>query len=167
MQRIRMEPHRTRQATCTGNPAILYHPKRDGQNGNRRKTKKGARCKTAIEITCSIDGDEEFQTAIKKLESAMQNRIHRHLSSWTEEIKAEATRTVPVRTGHLRNTIYATVKEWVVNLGADATYASFVELGTRYMRAQPYLCPALQRHLPQLESTIVAAIDQAKSEANL
>ena len=76
-------------------------------------------------------------------------------------------RTVPVRTGYLQSTIYAKVHEWIINIGADATYALFVELGTKYMQAHPYLYPAIQKYLPQLESDVIAAIEQAKVEAGL
>jgi HK97 gp10 family phage protein len=114
-----------------------------------------------------VEGVEEFQAAMIKLESSMKNEVYRYLVSWAADVKAEATRTVPVRTGYLRSTIYARVKDWVVNIGADATYAYFVELGTKYMRAQPYLYPAIQKYLPELESLIVAAIEQAKLEVGL
>ena len=42
-------------------------------------------------------------------------------------MKAEAQKIVPIRTGYLRSTIYGKVKEWVVEVGADAAYALFVE----------------------------------------
>ena len=87
--------------------------------------------------------------------------------SWAADVKAEAQRIVPVRTGYLRSTIYAKVQEWVVEVGADAAYALFVELGTKYMQAHPYLYPAIQEYLPQLESVVIAAIEQAKVEAGL
>jgi HK97 gp10 family phage protein len=97
----------------------------------------------------------------------MQRQVHSFLASWAADIKAEAMRLVPVRTGYLRSTIYAKIQEWVLEIGADATYALFVELGTKYMQAQPYLYPAIQQYLPALEAVIVSAIDQAKAEAGL
>jgi hypothetical protein len=57
------------------------------------------------------------------------------------------------------------VKDWVVNIGAEATYALFVEVGTRYLRARPYLYPSIQQYLPQLQGLIEEAIDAAKAEA--
>lgn len=102
-----------------------------------------------------------------KLDSALQNEVYRYLASWAADVKAEAMRTVPIRTGYLRSSIYAEVKDWVVTVGADATYAYFVELGTRYMQAHPFLYPSIEKYLPELESLIVAAIEQAKLEAGL
>ena len=97
----------------------------------------------------------------------MQRQVHRQLASWAADVKALAKQLVPVRTGHLRSSIYASIKEWVAEIGAEATYALFVELGTRYIKAQPYLYPAIQEHLPRLEQIILEAIDRAKSEAGL
>ena len=67
----------------------------------------------------------------------------------------------------MQSTIYAKISEWVAEIGADATYALFVELGTKYMQAQPYLYPAVQQYLPELEAVIVSAVEQAKTEAGL
>ena len=102
---------------------------------------------------------------MQRLDAAMQAKVHGYLVDWVWAIKAEAQKLVPVRTGYLRSTIYAKVKEWVAELGAEAAYALFVELGTRYMQAHPYLYPAIQEYLPQLESVVIAAIEQAKMEA--
>ena len=118
-------------------------------------------------MACDVTGIVEFQAAMLKLDSALQNQVYRFLASWAADVKALARKLVPVKTGHLQSTIYAVVKDWVVNVGADATYAYFVEAGTRYMQAKPYLYPAIQEYLPQLELVILAAIDAAKAEAGL
>jgi len=104
---------------------------------------------------------------MQRLDSGMQRHVHRQLVSWAADVKASARKLVPVRTGYLQSTIYAKISEWVAEIGADATYALFVELGTKYMQAQPYLYPAIQEHLPQLEAIITSAIEQAKTEAGL
>jgi len=121
----------------------------------------------SIEITCDVEGVREFQEAMRNFESAMQEYVHRQLASWAADVKALARQLVPVRTGHLRSTIYTKIRDWVAEIGAEAAYALFVELGTRYMRARPYLYPAIQQHLPRLETIILEAIDQAKAEAGL
>ncbi len=104
---------------------------------------------------------------MKRFDSGMQRQVHSQLASWAADVKAQAVKNAPMVTGYLRSTIYARVKEWVAEIGADAAYALFVELGTRYMRAQPYLYPAVQQYLPELEAVIVSAIEQAKTEAGL
>ena len=121
----------------------------------------------SIEITCDVEGVREFQEAMRNFESAMQEHVHRQLASWAADVKALAKQLAPVRTGHLRSSIYAKIQGWVAEIGAEATYALFVELGTRYMQASPYLYPAIQEHLPRLEQIICEALDAAKAEAGL
>jgi HK97 gp10 family phage protein len=104
---------------------------------------------------------------MKRFDSGIQREVHSFLASWAADVKAEAMRQVPVRTGYLRSTIYAKIQEWVAEIGADTTYALFVELGTKYMQAHPYLFPAIEQYLPQLETFVIAAIEQAKREAGL
>lgn len=121
----------------------------------------------SIEISCDIEGVEEFVVAMERFDSAMQKHVHRQLASWAADVKALAKQLVPVRTGHLRASIYAKIREWVAEIGAEATYGLFVELGTRYMRARPYLYPAIQEHLPRLEQIICDGLEAAKAEAGL
>ncbi|MCW4003728.1 MAG: HK97 gp10 family phage protein [Candidatus Bathyarchaeota archaeon] len=110
---------------------------------------------------------EEFKAAMQWFDSGIQRQVHSQLASWAADVKAQAVKNAPMVTGYLRSTIYARVKDWVAEIGADAAYALFVELGTRYMRAQPYLYPAIQLYLPELETVTVSAIEQAKTEAGL
>ena len=119
----------------------------------------------SIEISCDVKGVEEFQEALRNFDSAMQRQVHRQLASWAADVKALARELVPVRTGHLRSSIYAKINEWVAQIGAEATYALFVELGTRRMQARPYLYPAIREYLPRLEQIILDALDAAKAEA--
>jgi HK97 gp10 family phage protein len=108
---------------------------------------------------------EGFQAAMRKLDSSLQNQVFRYLVSWAADVKAEAMRTVPVKTGYLRSRIYAIIQDWVVNVGADTAYAFFIEMGTRYMLARPYLYPAIEKYLPELEQLLKDAIEAAKQEA--
>jgi hypothetical protein len=119
----------------------------------------------AVEVSCDVKGVREFQAAMRTFQSGIQRYVHSQLVSWATDVKAEAMRRAPVKTGHLRSSIYAVVRDWVVNIGAEATYALFVELGTRYIHARPYLWPSIQAHLPQLEQLVSEAIDIAKAEA--
>ena len=121
----------------------------------------------SVEISCDINGVEEFVAAMERFDSGMQRRVHSQLVSWAADVKALARQLVPVRSGHLRSTIYAKIQEWVAEVGAEATYALFVEFGTRFMRARPYLYPAIHEHLPRLEQIICDALEAAKAEAGL
>jgi HK97 gp10 family phage protein len=121
----------------------------------------------AVEITCNVEGVEEFKQVMQQFDSALQKQVHEQLEKWAMEVKGYARSLAPVRTGHLRSSIYAKINNWVAEIGAEATYALFVEFGTRYIQARPYLYPAIQEHLPRLEQIICEAIDEAKVEAGL
>lgn len=121
----------------------------------------------AVEINCTVEGFEEFKMAMERFDSAMQEHVHKLLAWWAEDVKALAKQLAPVRTGRLRSSIYAKIQDWVAQIGAEATYALFVEFGTRRMQARPFLYPAIQEYLPRLEEIICEAIDQAKAEAGL
>jgi HK97 gp10 family phage protein len=133
----------------------------------RKNGKKQRRRLKNIEVAIDVDGVEELKSAMQRFDSGMQRQVHRFLTSWAADVEASAMRKAPARTGYLRSTIYAKIKEWVAEIGADAAYSYFVEFGTRYMQAQPYLYPAIQEHLPTLEYNIIGAIEQAKVEAGL
>jgi HK97 gp10 family phage protein len=120
-----------------------------------------------LEVSCDVQGMAEFQAAMLKFDVVMQNRVHIALVGWATDVKAAAMAKVPVKSGYLQSTIYAQVSDWVGEIGAYAAYAYFVELGTRYMRARPYLFPAFQEYLLVLEEIIGAAIEAAKAEAGL
>jgi len=51
---------------------------------------------------------------------------------------------VPVDTGALRDSINYSLSDRAVILHADEEYAAYVELGTMYQNAQPYLRPAVE-----------------------
>lgn len=59
-----------------------------------------------------------------------------------------AKKKCPVDTGRLRNSITHVVRasKKAVYIGTNVEYGPYVELGTRHMKAQPYLRPAASGH---------------------
>ena len=121
----------------------------------------------SVSISVDLSGAEEFSQALSRFDSAMQNRVQEQLLEWAENVKSEAERLVPVRTGYLQSTIFAKSEGWQIEVGADAAYAAAVEFGTRYARAKPYLQPAIEAYVPSLEQVLLEALDFAKGEAQL
>ena len=121
----------------------------------------------SVEINLDLAGVTEFKQAIARFDAEMQNKVQEELERWAEAVKTEARRLVPVRTGYLRSTIYTRLQEWTAEVGTEAAYAANVEFGTRYAMAQPFLQPAVQTRLPELERVMLAALDLAKAEAGL
>ncbi len=121
----------------------------------------------SIEIAVDVAGATEFPQAIARFDAEMQRQVYEQLAEWAESVKTEAKRLVPVRTGYLRSTIFARIQEWTAEVGAEAAYAANVEFGTHYAMAQPFLQPAVEARLPELERVMVEALDLAKVEAGL
>jgi HK97 gp10 family phage protein len=119
----------------------------------------------SVEVNFDIQGVDEFVQAMQRLDKAMQERVRAWLYDWAQRVAAMANRNAPERTGYLKSKIYAMVQDWHVEIGAAALYSYFVEFGTRYMAAQPFLYPAVQEFLPELETNIIGAIEQAKVKA--
>jgi HK97 gp10 family phage protein len=120
-----------------------------------------------VEVKIDLDGSEEFKQAMRRFDAEMQRQLHEQLSRWAENAKNEAARLAPVRTGYLRSTIYARIREWTAEIGADASYAASVEFGTPRSEAKPFLSPAVQTRLPELEHVFLHALDLAKAGAGL
>ncbi|HKU53714.1 MAG TPA: HK97-gp10 family putative phage morphogenesis protein, partial [Nitrospira sp.] len=67
-------------------------------------------------------------------------------------VQSSAKTKCPVDTGRLRSSIQTTPPRetstgLAVRIGSNVNYARFVELGTRRMRAQPFLRPALTQEV--------------------
>ena len=121
----------------------------------------------SVSINVDLSGAEEFGQALSRFDVAMQNRVQEQLNQWAENVKTDAERLVPVRTGYLQSTIFARSQGWQIEVGAEAAYAAAVEFGTRNAQAKPYLTPAVEAYLPSLERVLLEALDSAKGEAQL
>jgi hypothetical protein len=121
----------------------------------------------SVTVNLNVSGVREFELALSRFDKQMQSQIQGKLAGWAETTRVEAQRLVPVRTGYLQSTIYSKAHEWQMEVGAQAAYAAAVEFGSRRAQAKPYLTPAIERHLPELEQVLLQAIDTAKLEANL
>ncbi len=72
------------------------------------------------------------------------------------EMQQKAMRTVPVRTGDLKRSIQLTIEDggMTARVRAGMDYAPYVEWGTRYMAAQPFMRPALRAQAPRFKAHI-------------
>ena len=96
--------------------------------------------------TLRIVADRIPQTIEALLDAARQ-----YEQATAEAIVADAQAAAPVRTGALRDSIMVVSDPrgrgaGHVSAGVYAPYAPFVEFGTRYMSAEPFFYPALEKH---------------------
>lgn len=76
----------------------------------------------------------------------------RHIFKLGVNVQSAAKVKCPVDTGRLRSSIQTTAPRETSNgvavrIGSNVNYARYVELGTRRMRAQPFLRPALTQEV--------------------
>lgn len=88
------------------------------------------------------------QAAIARLLTGPESIVGRDLARRAVKVESAAKRLCPVDTGRLRASITHSLerdgKGLVAFVGSNVHYAIFQELGTRFVRAQPYLRPALR-----------------------
>lgn len=93
------------------------------------------------------------QLAIKSKQARIVTDRQLELSS--KRIERMAKVKAPVDTGALKNSIFsAKAGNLTYKVTAPQHYAIYVEKGTRKMRAQPYLKPALDAERPKLISNL-------------
>lgn len=91
---------------------------------------------------------EPDTAALQQLLEGPSGDVAKDLTRRAIAVATGAKRRCPVDTGRLRSSINQQVgsdsKGLVAVIGTNVVYAPFVELGTRWMRAQPFLRPALE-----------------------
>jgi len=120
----------------------------------------------SVELETEVEGLEQFGRKVEMADSSLRASVHQRLAELAKSIKEKAQQLAPVRTGYLRSTIHAQVEDWTMKAGAFAPYAAYVEYGTRFMRGRRFLSQSMEMHLPQLESVIGLAVEEALKEAS-
>ena len=71
-------------------------------------------------------------------------------------IDGQAVKFAPVDTGNLRSSIKYTVdeKQHSTSIGTNVDYAVYVEKGTAHARAQPFLTPAAENNIKEIEAIV-------------
>lgn len=110
--------------------------------------------------TFSIDADGVARLAVDLELSAQaaSQTVRKVVRKSTFAIERGAKLRAPVDTGFLRNSITSEFEGGglVSEVGPEANYGIFIELGTHRMAAQPYLGPAFD----EVEPSFLAAIAQ-------
>jgi len=79
-----------------------------------------------------------------RVQKQIERDLKRRLSIAGEFVETAAKLLVAVDTGNLRASIsHRKVAPFTEQIGTTVNYAAFIELGTRFMAARPYLLPAL------------------------
>lgn len=108
-----------------------------------------------MKITYKVKGLDQFNRIIKNKPKEVEEAVAKVTNRFAFRIEMTARDTAPYDTGWLSENIYS---EMVTNVRyriiAATDYAIYVELGTRYMMAQPYLYPALEANYQPYMKTL-------------
>jgi HK97 gp10 family phage protein len=77
-----------------------------------------------------------------------------------EVIAEKASELAPRRTGYLAEHIHAERYGDVVQVVSEAPYSIYVEFGTVYMEAQPFLRPAMDEYEREISQAVKQAADE-------
>jgi len=121
----------------------------------------------SVEMTVDLQGIAELQRKLDRLDKNIRSYVEEALSNEISNIRELAQSLAPKRTGFLASTVFTEkTGEWTFKLGAKATYAYFVEFGTRFMKARRFLTRALESSKPSLLLRVNQTLRQAITEAS-
>ena len=121
----------------------------------------------AVEMQVDIYGIPELREKLDRLDQNMRVYVDQALDFEVQAMQNRAQSLAPKRTGYLASTVFAQkIGEWSFKLGARASYAFFVEFGTRFMQARRFLSRALELSMLGLVQHVNHAIQTAIREAS-
>jgi HK97 gp10 family phage protein len=121
----------------------------------------------SVETNINVHGIPELQAKLDRLDAGMRRTVDDALDFEVSAMQTRAQSLAPKRTGRLANSIIARrVGEWAFQLLALASYAQYVEFGTRRMFARRFLSRALELGMPGLVQHVNRAIDDAIKETS-
>jgi HK97 gp10 family phage protein len=107
-------------------------------------------------VYVSVDASEVHQLAddIRRHADSTPGRAELVVDKVGHDMQGSAQEYCPVDTGFLKSSISLDVVGLGFELGPTAEYGEYVELGTSRMSPEPYLGPAYDQHLPNLERAL-------------
>jgi HK97 gp10 family phage protein len=120
----------------------------------------------SVEMEMHVEGLLELREKLNRLDDGMKRNVQNAMEFEAEAMKNTARAGCPVRTGRLRDSIFAKVEDWMVKLGAMAPYAVYQEFGTRHIQPRRFLSNAVEAHMQSLINRISQALGQAIGEAS-
>jgi len=106
---------------------------------------------------------DTFTPKLTGLTDRMKRNILDNVDGVGQEMENTAKSLAAVRTGYMRDSVFHDIVESDLGFvfGAKANYSGYVEFGTRFMRAQPFIRPALDANQQKLLDAILHGVMQA------
>lgn len=102
-------------------------------------------------MSVKFTGINEMKRAIRKKTGL--DDVKRIVKQNGSEMQRKAQRNAPVDTGHLKRSIGLSIEDAGLTARSEAAaeYAPYLECGTRFMEAQPYMKPAFDSQKEQFK----------------
>lgn len=98
-----------------------------------------------MKVKYTVKGLDKFVSRVKQLPEKTQRSVDKELGLSSLRVERQAKIYAPWDTGWLSNHIYANkVGNLQYEVVSPVHYSIYLELGTRYMMAQPFMYPALE-----------------------
>lgn len=108
-----------------------------------------------------LTGVKEFKAVLEK-QSRVQELARPVVKYHGSQLQQNAQRYAPVDTGNLKRSIRLEIKDagMTAEIAATAEYSPYVEYGTRFMLAKPYMQPAFLRQKDRFISDLKKVLGQ-------
>lgn len=112
-----------------------------------------------MNVVIQVHGVQKTRRELEAYPRRIQRDLQEVLDIYAFLIQRQAQVLAPVDTGFLRNNIFVEEDgDWARLIVATAEYAIFVEYGTRFVPAQPFLAPAARSYQRDFRSACQEAI---------
>lgn len=108
----------------------------------------------------TLTGEKELIKRLNKLKD--KSKVQAVVKANTLEFEREAKAKAPVDTGFLRRGIQVKVGNLEGRITSTANYSGYLEYGTRYMRAQPYMRPTYNQIKGQFKTQLKKAVEDSR-----
>lgn len=89
---------------------------------------------------------DSVQKMLEQYGKGAEKILQEEINLTALDIETDAKRAAPVRTGRLRASGGRKLSRLEAVIFFKVLYAKFIEFGTRFMAARPFLHPAFERH---------------------
>lgn len=108
--------------------------------------------------TISFQGDKEFLRVMEQAIKQAPNVAEKVIKNHTEKGKRKAQQLSPVDTWYMHDSIFTFYEPMAGFIHSPAAYSGYVEYGTRYMYAQPFMRPMMEWLQPKLKKDLTDAV---------
>lgn len=104
-----------------------------------------------MSATFKVTGLNKFVRSVSQKPVQVQKAVDQELNRSSLRVERRAKKYAAWDTGWMSNTIYSSfVSTLLYEIVSPADYSIYIEEGTRYMMAQPFMRPALKEEEPIL-----------------